>query len=837
MSITLSVKELRDSNGLFILEVDAVDRLPVVCTLMDYVFVAVFTFLMQELSIMTDVPQNSNLPAPTEMRFPDALPLLVLKDQVVFPMSLAPLTVSEEPEKILIQDVTKGDGLVAVVAHRPDRDGASGLGSVYEMACLSRLVQVQYAPSGELNVVIQSLSRCLLTGLVRQDPYMVVRVRPVEERRVPNEKLEPLAMALKMQMANLVSLSPTIPDNATRILDNIPNPGYMADIIAANLNFSLDEKQQILATVNPEKRLRTLMGLVQREIELLEVSTKIQDEVKSSFEKQQREYFLRQQLKAIQEELGMGDEAQPEIAAYRDKLTALDLPDEARAEAFRELDRLAKMNEASAEYHVSTTYLDTLIELPWNTATDDKLNIKSAETVLDEDHYGLDKVKKRIVEYLAVRKLKRDAHGPILCFLGPPGTGKTSLGASIARALGRKYVRMSLGGMRDEAEIRGHRKTYVGALPGRIIQGLRKAGSKNPVFILDEIDKVGNDFRGDPSSALLEVLDPAQNNAFVDHYLNVPFDLSDVMFIATANMADTIPWALRDRMEIIDIPSYTQEEKLQIARKYLVPRQLEEHGLTASQLRFGDPALRKIISGYTREAGVRNLNREIGHVCRGCARKFAARRKKPIQVAAKDLKEYLGSERNFYDTAQRTRLPGVVIGLAWTPVGGDILFIEATRMPGKGNLLLTGQLGDVMKESAQAALSFIRANAAKLGIEKETFSDYDLHIHFPAGAVQKDGPSAGLALLTALTSLFLGKRVKHTLAMTGEITLRGVVLPVGGVKEKVLAAIRAGIKEVILPERCGVDLEEIPKDIRAKLTVHLVKRMDEVLRIALGVEI
>ncbi len=784
-----------------------------------------------------DPSDSSNLPAPTGMHFPDALPLLVLKNQVVFPISLAPLVVNEEAERLLIHDATKGDGLIVVATQRPGTEEVHRLENLFDVACLGRLVQVQYSPTGELNVVIQSLRRCYLTGLVRQSPYMVVRLRPIEEEQVPLEKLEPLAMALKLQMANLVALSPSIPDNAARILDNIPNPGHMADIIAANLDFSLEEKQRILATTNPEKRLRTLMGLVQREIELLEISTKIQAEVKNSFEKQQREYFLRQQLKAIQEELGMSETAQPEIAAYREKLEALDLPEEVRAEAFRELERLSKMNDASAEYHVSTTYLDTFLELPWNTVTKDKLNMKNAEAILDEDHFGLQKVKKRIVEYLAVRKLKPDAHGPILCFLGPPGTGKTSLGASIARALGRKYFRMSLGGMRDEAEIRGHRKTYVGALPGRIIQGLRKAGSKNPVFILDEIDKVGNDFRGDPSSALLEVLDPAQNGAFVDHYLNVPFDLSGVMFIATANNADTIPWALRDRMEIIDIASYTQEEKLQIARKYLVPRQLEEHGLTASQLRIGLPALRKIISGYTREAGVRNLNREIAHVCRGCAKKFAGRRRKPIHITVKDLKEYLGSERNFYDTARRTRLPGVVIGLAWTPVGGDILFIEAARMPGKGKLLLTGQLGDVMKESAQAALSFIRSNAGKLGIPPETFSECDLHLHFPAGAVPKDGPSAGVALLTAITSLLLGKRVKHTLAMTGEITLRGVVLPVGGVKEKVLAAIRAGIKEVILPERCGVDLEEIPKDVRDKLTVHLVKRMNEVLKIALGVEI
>ena len=694
---------------------------------------------------------------------------------------------------------------------------------------------MQPAPDGQLNVVIQTLQRCRIEGLVRRDPYLVVRIVPLETPPVNTEELEPMAMTIKMQMANLIQMSPTIPDGAQNILNNIEEPGLLADIIASNLNISDEEKQKLLETLDVKKRLKRLMYLLQREVTLLETSTKIHEEVKSSIDKGQRDFFLRQQLKAIQDELGMGD--QPEVKEYRAKIEALHLPEDVAKEALREVDRLGRMNDSSAEYHVIRTYLDTIVELPWNTATEDQLDIERAEAILNEDHYGLEKVKRRILEYLAVRKLKPDAHGPILCFQGPPGVGKTSLGKSIARALDRHFVRMALGGLHDEAEIRGHRKTYVGALPGRIIQGIRKAASNNPVFMLDEIDKVGADFRGDPSSALLEVLDPAQNNSFNDNYLNVPFDLSRVMFIATANVLDTIPWALRDRMEIIELPGYTLEEKLQIARRYLVPRQLDAHGLTAKRLRFDVPALRKIAAAYTREAGVRNLEREIANVCRGCARKFAARRRKPIRIAPKDLREYLGNEKIHYDTVERTRMPGVVVGLAWTPTGGDILFVEATRMPGKGNLILTGQLGDVMKESAQTALSYLRANSAKIGLDGKEFADFDVHVHVPAGAVPKDGPSAGVTMLTAIASLLTNKRVKPALAMTGEITLRGAVLPVGGIKEKVLAAARAGVKHLILPERCRNDLEEVPEQVRKKLTVHPVKHMHEVIELALGIDV
>jgi ATP-dependent Lon protease len=782
--------------------------------------------------------ENKNLPVQTGMDFPDALPLYMLSGQVAFPMTLTQVAATSKEEQLIIEDSLKSHRLVALATLRQTRGEQKRLTDAYEIGCIGRIVQAQQIPNdGHIEFVVQVLRRFRVAGLVRRNPYFVVRVQPLEEPPYSHADVAPLVMALRMQMANFIQLSPNIPDGAQHILDGIDSPGFLADLIAGNVNFSIEEKQHLLETLDCKERLQRLMYLLQREIELLKASTKIHQDVKASIDKTQREYFLRQQLKAIREELGEGDDNQAEIQEYRKRIEASGMSEEARKEALREVGRLERMNEASADYNVVTTYLDTLLELPWNTATKDRLNIEQAETILNEDHYGLEKVKKRILEYLAVRKLKPDAHGPILCFQGPPGVGKTSLGKSIARALGRNFGRMALGGLRDEAEIRGHRKTYVGAMPGRIIQSIRKAQSNNPVFILDEIDKVGADFRGDPSSALLEVLDPAQNNAFVDNYLNVPFDLSKVMFIATANVLETIPWALRDRMEIIEIPGYTMDEKIQIARRYLLPRQLDEHGLNAAKLRILPTTLKKIAIDYTREAGVRNLEREIANVCRGCARKFASGRRTPITVAPNDLHEYLGKEKVYYDMAERTRLPGVVIGLAWTAVGGDILFIEATRMPGKGLLTLTGQLGDVMKESAQTALSYIRANASELGLDPKVFAEIDLHVHVPAGAVPKDGPSAGVTMLTALTSLLTGKRVKNALAMTGEITLRGMVLPVGGIKEKVLAASRAGIKELILPERCRADYEEVPEAVRKKMNAHFVTRMHEVLALALGLKV
>ncbi|MCP4645874.1 MAG: endopeptidase La [bacterium] len=776
-------------------------------------------------------------PPPEETSFPEQLPLLILTNQVVFPMSVTPLRVTEKREVKLIDDAAMKDKMVAILTLKDPEAEESSVDNAYEIGAIARILQLQHVPDGTMNVVIQALKRFKVLGVVRREPYPIVRVMLLEEPDSDGgDRLEVLATTVKSQMARLIQLSPAIPDGAHAVLESITDPGFLADLVASNLSISLPEKQKILRTLDRKKRLERLTYLLGREVELLELSDKIQSDVKSSIDQGQREFYLRQQLKAIQEELGEGQDQNPDIARYAKQIEALELPKEVRREADRELNRLTKMNEASAEYHVITTYLDWIVELPWNTETDDRLDIDMAQQILDEDHYGLERVKRRIVEYLAVRKLKPDATGPILCFVGPPGVGKTSLGKSIARALERKFTRMSLGGMRDEAEIRGHRRTYVGALPGRIIQSIRKARTRNPVFMLDEIDKLGSDFRGDPSSALLEVLDPAQNDSFTDLYLNVPFDLSKVMFIATANMLDTIPWALRDRMEIIEIPGYTTPEKLNIAKKYLVPRQLDAHGLVSKKMSFTVAALRKVIDAYTREAGVRNLEREIANVCRGSARKFAERRRKPIRIDAPDLHEYLGAEKVFHEVAERTRIPGVATGLAWTATGGDILFVEATRMPGKGALVLTGQLGDVMKESAQAVMSYIRANAPLLGLGDEDFSSFDIHIHVPAGAVPKDGPSAGVTILTAVTSLLTGKRVRNNLAMTGEITLRGLVLPVGGVKEKVLAAVRAGVKDIVLPKRCEKDLEEVPDTARKRVRFHFVKQMSEVLRFALGIE-
>ncbi|MCC6697455.1 MAG: endopeptidase La [Candidatus Hydrogenedentes bacterium] len=787
---------------------------------------------------MTDegTTENSSVPEPGS-DIPRTLPVLLLTNQVAFPMSVLPVRVTARPDIQVIDDALMSSRFVALLTRKSGESETRTIDGAYEIGSASRILQMQRVSDGTVNVVIQALQRFKVAGVEQRDPYTIVRVTLLDDSTESNESLAPLATAVKMQMSRLIALSPDIPDAASNVLDNIDDPGFLADLVAANLNIPVEEKQKLLAMTDRKKRLERLAFLLAREVEMMELSDKIRKDVRSSIDKSQREYFLRQQLKAIRQELGESDDARPEVDEYRKNIEALGLKEEVKKEALRELNRLSQMSEASAEYHVIASYLDWIVELPWNVSTQDTLDTQHAEAVLNEDHYGLEKVKRRIVEYLAVRKLKPDAAGPILCFVGPPGVGKTSLGQSIARALGRLFVRMSLGGMRDEAEIRGHRKTYVGALPGRIIQNIRKAGSNNPVFMLDEIDKLGSDFRGDPSSALLEVLDPAQNDTFSDLYLNVPFDLSKVMFIATANVLDTIPWALRDRMEIIEIPGYTLEEKLHIAKRYLVPRQLNAHGLQGKRLKFTTAALRLLINGYTREAGVRNLEREIANVCRGCARAFAEGRRKPITIDLDDIPQYLGNQRVFRDVAERTRIPGVATGVAWTATGGDILFIEATRMQGKGGLVLTGQLGDVMKESAQAVLSYIRTNAVSLGIDAAVFAESDIHIHVPAGAVPKDGPSAGVTILSAVTSLLTGKPVKIGLAMTGEITLRGLVLPVGGIKEKVLAASRAGIKEVILPERCRNDLMDVPENARKKLKIHFVKHMNEVLQIAMGLTV
>ncbi|MCX5827336.1 MAG: endopeptidase La, partial [Deltaproteobacteria bacterium] len=659
------------------------------------------------------------------------------------------------------------------------------------------------------------------------------RIESIQDQDSKDIEVEALMANLVGLFERIVKLTPFLPQEFGSMAKTIADQGVLADLIASIINVPTEEKQAILEMIDAKQRLREVTRLVNHQVEVLELGNKIQSQVKDDMDKSQRDYYLRQQLEAIKKELGEEDETKVEVDEYRDKLAKKDLPEEAKKEADRELQRLDRMHPSSAEYTVASTYLDWILTLPWREGTEDNLDIRKARKVLEEDHYGLEKPKKRIIEYLAVRKLKPDAKGPILCFVGPPGTGKTSLGQSIARALGRKFVRIALGGVRDEAEIRGHRRTYIGALPGRIIQSIRRAESNNPVFMLDEIDKVGSDFRGDPSSALLEVLDPAQNFSFMDHYIDIPFDLSHVMFITTANILDTIPPALRDRLEIIELVSYTVDEKLHIAEKYLLPRQITENGLRPDQISFTRGAIRLIISSYTREAGVRNLEREIAAVCRGVASQVAEGVLGKATIRHQDIHRYLGPERVTSEITARTSKPGVVMGLAWTPVGGDILFIEATAMKGKKGLTMTGQLGDVMKESATAALSFIRTNAEALGISKDFFEDVDIHIHVPSGAIPKDGPSAGVTIMTALTSLLTNKLVKKDLAMTGEITLRGLVLPVGGIKEKVLAAHRAGVKTIILPKWNKKDLADIPPKIRKDIDFHLVEDMMDVLKIAL----
>ncbi|MBW2706934.1 MAG: endopeptidase La, partial [Deltaproteobacteria bacterium] len=662
---------------------------------------------------------------------------------------------------------------------------------------------------------------------------LVARIELLQDVEKKDNETEALMSNIIGQFERVVELSQGLPPEIAQMAKTIQEAGTLADMIASTINSSSEEKQLVLEIKDVKLRLKEVTRLLNHQLDILELGNKIQSQVKGDMDKSQREYYLRQQLKAIKEELGEKDEASVEIDEYRAKIDEKNLPEEARKEADRELERLSRMHPSSAEYTVASTYLDWVTSLPWHDASPDNLDIKKARKILDDDHYGLEKPKKRIIEYLAVRKLKPESKGPILCFAGPPGTGKTSLGQSIAHALGRKFHRISLGGVRDEAEIRGHRRTYVGALPGRIIQGLRRAETNNPIFMLDEIDKVGSDFRGDPSSALLEVLDPEQNFSFSDHYLDVPFDLSKVMFITTANILDTIPPALRDRMEVLMLHGYTLDEKVKIANRYLIPRQREAHGIKAKQIKFTSGAVKQIVMGYTREAGLRNLEREIANVCRGVATKIAQGKVKSVSIKVDDLHEYLGPVRLTSETKARITTPGVATGLAWTPTGGELLFIEATAMKGSKGLTLTGQLGDVMKESATAALSFARSNAKDLGLDEDFFSKHDIHIHVPAGAIPKDGPSAGVTMLTALTSLLTDTRIRKDLAMTGEITLRGQVLPVGGIKEKVLAAHRAGIKTIILPALNRKDIEGLPKKVQKDIRFHCVNKMLDVLKIAL----
>jgi ATP-dependent Lon protease len=769
-------------------------------------------------------------------QIPEILPVLPLAGAFVFPKMLFPLEVSGASAISLIDEAMAGDRLIGLVMLKQAGDPAEGLHKMedfYGVGTSVVILRMAKTADNKTQLLLQGIGRFRIVELLDGKPYLRARVENLEDRETKDIEVEALMANLVGLFERVVKLSPFLPQEFGAMAKTVSEPGVLSDIIASVINAPIEEKQKLIEILDAKERLREVTRLVNHQVEILELGSKIQSQVKDDMDKNQREYYLRQQLSAIRKELGETDDEKVEVEEYRAKIEKKNLPEEAKKEAERELARLSKMHPSSAEYTVAATYLDWVTALPWNERTEDHLDIKKARHVLDEDHYGLEKAKKRIIEYLAVRKLKPDSKGPILCFAGPPGTGKTSLGHSIGRALGRKFIRISLGGIHDEAEIRGHRRTYVGALPGRIIQGIRRAESNNPIFMLDEIDKVGSDFRGDPSSALLEVLDPEQNFSFADHYLDVPFDLSHVMFITTANILETIPPALRDRLEVIELPGYTIDEKIRIAQRYLIPRQTAANGLKPEQIRITKSAIVKIITGYTREAGVRNVERELAAVCRGVASQIAEGAIEKARITARDLHRILGPARITEEAAARTSKPGVVMGLAWTPAGGDILFIEATAMKGKGGLTLTGQLGDVMKESATAALSFIRANAKELGIAKDLFEGTDIHIHVPSGAIPKDGPSAGVTMLTALTSLLTNRTVKKDLAMTGEITLRGLVLPIGGVKEKVLAAHRAGVKTIILPKWNKKDLEDIPAKVRKEIAFHFVDEMMEVLRIAL----
>jgi ATP-dependent Lon protease len=782
--------------------------------------------------------KSRNEPSLTPSVVPQALPVLPLRNSVFFPHQVTPLSVGRESSVKAIEEAVRDDSPLVIVAQTDGTVDAPREKDIYWVGTLARVLKVFTLADGTRNVLLQGIRRVHLLSILRTEPFLHAVVRDAEEKAVQGMEIEAMAANLKTQFRKAVELSPNLSDDQLSAILSMEEADAMADMVASMIPVSVAEKQEVLETMDVKARLEKLTLTITKLVQKLELGSKIQSEVQDGINKTQREFYLREQMKAIRKELGE-DDGNVDLSELRKRIEAAKLPEEALKVAEREFKRLSQMTQGSAEYTVSRTYLDWILDLPWSVSTQDAIDIARARTTLDTDHYGLDKIKNRILEYLAVRKLKNDMRGPILVFVGPPGVGKTSLGRSIANALGRKFVRISLGGVHDEAEIRGHRRTYIGSLPGRIIQGLKKAGSNNPVFMLDEVDKLGADFRGDPSSALLEVLDPEQNFSFSDHYLEIPFDLSKVMFIGTANMIETVPPALRDRMEIIEIPSYVEDEKLHIAKRFLLPKQIGEHGLTQAQVTIDDEAIRGITTGYTREAGVRGLERKLADISRGIAREIAEGKIEKAHVSRDGLTKYLGQQKFFPDVAERIDRPGVAVGLAWTPVGGDILFIEATRMKGKGQLILTGQLGDVMKESAQAALSYIAANAESLGISPDFKAESDIHIHVPAGAIPKDGPSAGVTMLTALSSLLTGRRVRSDLAMTGEITLRGAVLPIGGVKEKVLAAHRAGLKVVMLPERNRLDLHDVPAAITGgenALQFHFVKDMREVIEFALRSE-
>jgi ATP-dependent Lon protease len=772
----------------------------------------------------------------SEEPLPEALPVLPLREMVSYPETLLPLGVGQKRSMKLVDDVLTGNRLLALVASKDPEKVEPGPEDLYDVGVAGVVARMLKVPDGTIRILVQGTQRVRIGEFVQSEPYLVARITEMPDHLEPSPELQALTRNVQRTFSEIIEQIPYLPEELQMAVANMDDPSALGHLIAGALRIPVSEKQELLEEVDVAKRLRRLSEILARELEVVRLGTQIQSQVQSEIDKGQREYLLREQLKAIQAELGEVDEQGAEVNELRGRIEEAELPEHARKAAERELSRLERLPPAAAEYGVIRTYLDWLVELPWTKRTEDNLDIPHAREVLDEDHYDLEKVKERILEYLAVRTLNPESHGPILCFVGPPGVGKTSLGRSIARALGRKFERISVGGVRDEAEIRGHRRTYIGAMPGTIIRALRDAGSRNPVFMIDEIDKMGADFRGDPASAMLEVLDPTQNASFRDHYLDLEFDLSEVMFIATGNILDPVPPALQDRMEVIQLAGYTEEEKLHIAKRYLVPRQVRENGLKGAQIEFSDPALGAIIEEYTREAGVRNLEREIGTICRKVAREVAeGKAKGKVRVSAKRARELLGKRRFFAEQRRRTKDPGVSTGLAWTPTGGEVLFVEATAMPGSGKLTITGQVGEVMRESAQAALSYVRRNLARIGpdLPEDWFANHDIHIHVPAGAVPKDGPSAGIAMVTALVSLVSGQAVSNDVAMTGEVTLTGQVLPVGGLKEKALAAQRAGIKRVIVPERNEGDIAEIPKRERDGLEFVFAGDVGEALEAAL----
>jgi ATP-dependent Lon protease len=786
------------------------------------------------------MPEAPQAVEESSVEIPPTLPVLPLRDTVVFPDTMIPLTIGQERSIKLIDDVLAGDRMLALVASKNAELETPGPDDLFNVGTVGVAHKMIKLPDGTMRILVQGIARVRIDSFTQETPYLAAAITKIDDVVSEGKQVDALRASLLSTFSKIVALVPYLPEELEMAAANVDEPGPLVFLIASTMRIKTDEKQQLLEESDVEVRLRALIGVLTRELEVLELGSKIQSDVKQEIDKSQREYFLRQQMRAIQQELGETNEQEAEINELREKLEQLDLPEEAEKAARRELERLQNISPQSAEYPVIRTYLDWILTLPWSVSSDDNLDIEHARHILDRDHYDLEKVKDRILEFLAVRKLKNDLHGPILCFVGPPGVGKTSLGRSIAGAMGRKFERISVGGVRDEAEIRGHRRTYVGAMPGIILRAMRDAGTNNPLFMIDEIDKTGADWRGDPASALLEVLDPEQNFTFRDHYLDLPFDLSKVLFITTANQLEPIPPPLRDRMEIINLAGYTIEEKLHIAHNYLVPRQVESNGLRPAQVSFKDDALTEIIASYTREAGVRNLEREIGTVCRKLAREVAEAKngnRRRFQVTVKRVRELLGRPRVFTEVKRRTSDPGVATGLAWTPVGGDILFIEATSFPGNGHLTVTGQLGDVMKESAMAAMSYVRSHSRDLGIEDDYFQTHDLHIHVPAGAIPKDGPSAGVTMATAICSLVTNTPVSSDVAMTGEVTLTGQVLPIGGLKEKALAAQRAGIYTVILPSRNEADLEDVPEELREEMTFVPVDRVEQVWEAAMGLRL